>query len=352
MSTTPFDNKKFFLNYLILWIIWVAIHTLVLIQTDLPYIISLSDSLISNTIIGLVSFFLIRGFQYFNPDKQRYAHLLFKSLVGVFVATSITQLTLQTLFTDDVLYLEFLDQTLIIRILITFLLIVCFLMVVGIWIDIVDSQEDDKRKRSSEQMSKEAELFKLRQQLQPHFLFNSLNSINALIGAQPAEARNMIQKLSDFLRGTLKGHESELYYLKDELNHLQLYLDIEKIRFGNRLNVCFKIADETKDCLLPGLILQPMVENAIKFGLYGTTGLTDIHVKTKIEKGMLQISIRNPFDSDSIRSQQGTGFGLSSVKRRLYLLYARNDLMESFSEGNIYTIRLSIPLQDDKSTVN
>ena len=122
-------------------------------------------------------------------------------------------------------------------------------------------------------MAKESELFKLRQQLQPHFLFNSLNSINALIGNRPDEARKMVQQLSDFLRGTIKKEETQWVTLQEEMQYLQLYLDIEKVRFGNRLSTAIEIGEDVSEMTLPALILQPIVENAIKFGLYDTTGL-------------------------------------------------------------------------------
>ncbi len=99
----------------------------------------------------------------------------------------------------------------------------------------------NKRKLNKEalqlrQLAKDAELYKLRQQLQPHFLFNSLNSISALVTSRPEQARKMIQQLSDFLRGTLKKEENQWITLEEELQHLELYLDIEKVRFGHRLH--------------------------------------------------------------------------------------------------------------------
>src|SRR5690606_9569496 len=126
----------------------------------------------------------------------------------------------------------------------------------------------------SEKLAKEAELFKLRQQLHPHFLFNSLNSINSLIGSRPAEARKMVQQLSDFLRGTLRKEESQLVSLKEELQYLGLYLDIEKLRFGSRLITEIETQEGADALFIPSLLLQPIVENAIKFGLYDTLGET------------------------------------------------------------------------------
>src|SRR5689334_12754189 len=148
--------------------------------------------------------------------------------------------------------------------------------------------------------------------MQPHFLFNSLNSINALIGSRPAEARKMVQQLSDFLRGTLKKEETQWVSLKEEMQYLQLYLDIEKVRFGNRLATDITTSDEAQQMKMPALLLQPIVENAIKFGLYDTTGETVIHIKTAKENNELSIIVSNPFDPETSAPRQGTGFGLKS----------------------------------------
>src|SRR4029077_8607214 len=111
----------------------------------------------------------------------------------------------------------------------------CMVMISVLWHSFEDQKTSVQRKTEAEQLTKDAELYKLRQQLQPHFLFNSLNSINALIGTRPQEARTMVQQLSDFLRGTIKKEETQWVSLQEELQYLQLYLDIEKVRFGNRL---------------------------------------------------------------------------------------------------------------------
>src|SRR5690606_27683378 len=111
------------------------------------------------------------------------------------------------------------------------------------------------------------ELYNLRQQLQPHFLFNSLNSIIALIGNQPDRAKEMVFQLSDFLRGTLRKDDQQLIPLAEEVDHLKLYLEIEKVRFGHRLEVKIEIPKEAMEKKLPAMIVQPLLENAIKYGL-------------------------------------------------------------------------------------
>jgi LytS/YehU family sensor histidine kinase len=218
-------------------------------------------------------------------------------------------------------------------------------MISVLWQTWTEQKEDQSRKTDAEKLAKEAELFKLRQQMQPHFLFNSLNSINALIGSRPAEARKMVQQLSDFLRGTLKKEETQWVVLKEELQYLQLYLEIEKVRFGNRLATDVQTNEQVQQMMMPALILQPIVENAIKFGLYDTTGDTVIHINTTKEGNELVIKVSNPFDPETSAPNQGTGFGLKSIQRRLYLLFGRSDLLVTESKENIFITTVRIPQQ-------
>ena len=210
-----------------------------------------------------------------------------------------------------------------------------------LWYTLQDRQETERRRTEADRLAKDAELNTLRQQLQPHFLFNSLNSINALVGTQPQKARTMILQLSDFLRGTLRKEQKEWITLEEELQHLQLYLDIEKVRFGHRLST--NISNEAVNAKLPIMLLQPIVENAIKFGLYDTTEAIEVVIHTKMENGYLFIQITNPFDAETSSPKKGTGFGLSSVQRRLYLLFARNDLLQTNANKNLFITTIKIP---------
>lgn len=216
-----------------------------------------------------------------------------------------------------------------------------------LWYSQQEQKEMDNRRTEAEKLSREAELFKLRQQLQPHFLFNSLNSISALTGSNPEKARHMIQQLSDFLRGTLRKNEQQWNTLEEELNYLELYLDIEKVRFGHRLRTEINYEQEILLLKLPALLLQPVVENAIKFGLYDTTGEVIIKISAIKEKGNLKIIVQNPFDAETSQPFKGTGFGLSSIQRRLFLLFARNDLLTTKKEGEFFTTVILVPQTDD-----
>ena len=153
----------------------------------------------------------------------------------------------------------------------------------------------------------------------------------------------MIQQLSDFLRGTLKKEDHQWTSLDEELQHLQLYLDIEKVRFGHRLTT--NIINETTpgSAQLPAMLLQPLVENAIKFGLYDITGDITISLEARKDDGFLLIRVTNPFDPQSSAPKKGTGFGLSSVQRRLYLLFARTDLLQTEAVNEVFITTIKIP---------
>ena len=162
----------------------------------------------------------------------------------------------------------------------------------------------------------------------------------------------MIQQLSDFLRGTLKKEENAWVSLEEELQHLQLYLEIEKVRFGYRLVTNIVNDAEGRSCQLPSMLLQPIVENAIKFGLYDTIEAVTICINASVADNTLIITVQNPFDATTSIPRQGTGFGLSSVQRRLYLLFARNDLLETSNSENVFITTIKIPQSHDKSNIN
>ena len=154
----------------------------------------------------------------------------------------------------------------------------------------------------------------------------------------------MVQQLSDFLRGTLKKEEHQWNSLDEEFQHLQLYLDIEKVRFGHRLSTSIHNL-ASQDARIPALLLQPIVENAIKFGLYDTTGDINISINARQEANNLVVEVINPFDPETSSPRKGTGFGLSSVQRRLYLLFARNDLLQTEVKDELFITTIKIPQQ-------
>ena len=343
MSNSPLSILRFKVIFIICWLVIITDQAIALNFFGLPWQAAIIDSLICNALLLLACLLIMHTLRYYLPRGQQYINIfsicIFLSILWLILSKWLLKLSLG----HYPGYTDMLHQSLSIRFSIGFLLLGCITMVSILWYNQQEQKEKDTRKTDAEKLAKEAELFKLRQQLQPHFLFNSLNSINALIGSRPEEARKMVQQLSDFLRGTIKKEETQWVTLQEELQYLQLYLDIEKVRFGNRLATDINIDENTQSMKLPTLLLQPIVENAIKFGLYDTTGETVIRLYASREENNLVIRVMNPFDPETSSPKQGIGFGLKSVQRRLYLLFARTDLLSTEAKENIFITVVKIP---------
>jgi sensor histidine kinase YesM len=317
--------------------------TSVLKNYNLKSIEIVTDAAISNILLTGGCVLIFNNMRYYLPRKEKYWYVLTISVSLTGICYLLAKGLLWIIFQDNAHYIEALDQSAGIRFGILFLLIGCMSMVSLLWYTQEEQQTMSERKADSERLSREAELFKLRQQLQPHFLFNSLNSISALTGSQPEKARHMIQQLSDFLRGTLKKDDQLWSTLEEEIQYLRLYLDIEKVRFGYRLQTEIVYPEEILSLKLPALLLQPVVENAIKFGLYDTYGKVLITLKAMKENNYLKIIVQNPFDPETSQPLKGTGFGLSSIQRRLFLLFARQDLLTTEKNGEYFITTILIP---------
>lgn len=333
--------RKLGIVYLLWCISWIVLQALALQNTfGFGWETSLKDAVVTNVLIAIKGYIMISMMQFYQPRQvTRLGISIALAFLCVFVMEKIGPIVIS----QQPDYLIFLERSSFIRGLYCWLMITLVSALSWLWFSIREQQEIEARKTATEKLAREAELSRLRQQLQPHFLFNSLNSISALAGTRPEEARKMIQQLSDFLRGTLKKDDQQLVTLGEELDHLQLYLDIEKVRFGHRLRTHIDRDDVSLGMKLPSLLLQPVVENAIKFGLYDTTGETIIRLMVRTEDNYLVVVVENPFDPGTAQPKQGTGFGLTSVKRRLYLLYARQDLLTTYQEENVFTTQIKIP---------
>ncbi|THU41296.1 GHKL domain-containing protein [Niastella caeni] len=343
MASSPlgtFKNKTIFAAG---WLAWSLMQVRILHGWGFTWYISAMDSLVSNGLLALKTILIVNNLWYYRPKKGKYIHIIIICAAVCGIWSVIVKYAMAHILPDQPEYLQFLDKFMPIRFDIALLITICMALISELYLTLEEQKDSEHRKTNAEKLSREAELYKLRQQLQPHFLFNSLNSISALITIQPAQARKMIQQLSDFLRGTLKKEENQWISLEDELQHLQLYLDIEKVRFGHRLNTAINSSDAANKLQLPSMLLQPLVENAIKFGLYDTTEPVTINIQAAQESNYLVITIQNPFDPETSSPKQGTGFGLSSVQRRLYLLFARNDLLITKHSDNLFTTVIKIP---------
>ncbi|SMD32606.1 GHKL domain-containing protein [Reichenbachiella faecimaris] len=207
-------------------------------------------------------------------------------------------------------------------------------------------KEKQIREIEMESTLKETELSMLKAQINPHFIFNSLNSISSLTLTRPEDAHEMIVKLSSFLRYTIGHSETELVSLSQEIETIQLYLEIEKLRFGKKLEVNFEGADVIPESAkLPNLILQPLIENAIKYGVYESTSASTIEVHIAYSDRHLQIEITNSTEDDSV-AHKGKGIGLKNVRGRLQLIYESADLLQTHKKENEFKVQLTIPQLD------
>lgn len=208
-------------------------------------------------------------------------------------------------------------------------------------------REEELKSMGLESQLAQAQLQALKMQLHPHFLFNTLHSISALQLEDVAAAQRMTARLGDFLRITLDSVNAQEVTLRREVEFLQCYLDIERIRFGHRLTTNLRIAPETLDAEVPNLILQPIVENAIRHGVATRTAAGRIDVCSWRNGDMLQVQIKDngPGLSAGVASRPvNEGLGLTNTRARLARLYGSNCVFElaNAAEGGL-VVTLGIP---------
>jgi two-component system LytT family sensor kinase len=336
------NNFKIFAAYARGGALLIGLQVILLDRLNFPLIVTLTDALVTQTILLLSGYVINVTMRFYRPRKIfDYAAGWSVALAGV--STFLQWFILKNLLANHSGYISFLQKTLSPRAVLDFAIITVTTLLTWLWFNTLEQKENEKQKENTDRLLREAELSNLRMQLQPHFLFNSLNSISALIGSSPELARTMIQQLSDFLRATVRKDDRQLVALEEEINHLLLYLEIEKIRFGHRLGTTLQIDEACLPLKIPSLLLQPIVENAIKFGLYDTIGEITISLSAKIKNQQLVVEITNPFDPSTSTPRKGTGFGLDSIRRRLYLIYTQNDLLETTQHGDLFSTRIKIP---------
>jgi hypothetical protein len=209
------------------------------------------------------------------------------------------------------------------------------------------SHELEARAMQTGIQARDAELKALKAQINPHFLFNSLNSISALTSIDPSRARDMCVLLGDFLRLTLGLGEKTVVHFSEELDLLQKYLAIEKVRFGARLEMREEIQEESKSCLLPPLLLQPLVENAVKHGIAGLPEGGHVRLSAERQNGRLAIVVENSWDPDAPPRRSG-GMGLKNVQQRLEARYGKDASLRVNTEGELFQVSLSLPAESEE----
>ncbi len=203
------------------------------------------------------------------------------------------------------------------------------------WIAVEDS-------RQAALLARDAELRALKAQINPHFLFNSLNSISALTTVDPPRAREMCLRLSDFLRSTLGLGQKESILWSEELALARTYLEVEQVRFGKRLQVEYDVTPQCDRCSVPPLVLQPLVENAVKHGIATMVDGGVIRIQARAGNDLLRVVIENDFDPDA-PAPRHSGLGLRNVRDRVEARFGKEGRFASSSENNRFRVELLLP---------
>ena len=206
------------------------------------------------------------------------------------------------------------------------------------------ASEAERREAEMQILAREAELAVLRAQIRPHFLFNSLNSISGLATSDPPKAQEMCVRLAEFLRKSLAVGERKTISVAEELALSRAYLQVEALRFGERLEVEEDLDERGNGCQVPPLLLQPLIENAVRHGIASRIEGGKLRVSVACSSGRLRILIENPLDPDA-PSRPGTGVGLANVRQRLAARWGQEGLFAARRLADRFLVVISVPVE-------
>ena len=340
------QNRNYLIAYTIFWVLVAGAHFLLFYyMLDVELVNAATDSLVYNLIyfpLGMAIWYVVR----FNKiDTAKIFQLLSLHLISA-LSLSILWVLLSYSSVISIIpgtaFREFQRSILPSRFLIGLLYYIIMCLVYYLIIYYQNLREKMAKEAAVNTLLKEAELNALKLQINPHFIFNSLNSINSLILIKPDLAQEMVVKLSDFLRATLGGNSKHLVTLKDEIDFSKLYLEIEKIRFGEKLHFNINMDDNDSSRMVPHMIFQPLLENAVKHGVQQSSDPVTIDLDISNQKNFLTIIIKNNFEG--ISSAPGKKIGLKNIRERLTLIYNQADLLKTETKSNQFIATLKIPL--------
>jgi sensor histidine kinase YesM len=347
MSNPIFERKQNVYIYLLTWFLISGFHFLAgIIFYDLPAIVAAADSLVYNGLFALIAVIIWYPVRYNNPEgKITFYGLITYLVLGIIILLSwlfIGYFILKMLFSGNEEYFKFLNDSFFVRVLVGALYFIASVLLYHLLVYYRALQEKKLNETQLNLLVRESELNVLRSQMNPHFLFNSLNSVSSLTISNPEKAREMIIQLSDFLRYALKFGQREETTFADELKNIELYLNIEKTRFEDKLIFEKKIHDVCMLARVPNMILQPLVENAIKHGVYESTVPVLLTLLCQGVGDSIEIRLKNNYDPAN-RSRTGAGLGLKNVEKRLQLIYNRLDLLKINKQDNYFEVIIRIP---------
>jgi len=333
------------LIYLILWLVIIGGQVgLVITSGGVEPVNAIADGLIYNL---LLMFFSITPYYMINSVGKNFSikilitNILIPGLLLLIAWLFLSWQILLLLINDDG-YQLFAFEALPYRFAVGMLIYTIITMVYLLLNSLRDLQIKNQRMSELNNLVRDAEINALKAQINPHFLFNSLNSIASLTIVSPGKAREMVVKLSEYMRYVIRRNERELMDLSEEMTNINRYLDIEMTRFGERIEVINRVESECSNARIPNMVLQPIFENAVKHGVYESSDTVRIFTRCKLTTNELIMVIANNFDPEAT-PVKGKGIGLENIRRRLLLQYNRSDLLQYGKIGNLFTVVLTIP---------
>ena len=341
----PFISRpKLAIYYIIFWLILCTANVLVKwlaydYEPDTA-IIETFAFLFMYAIVGSAIWYVIKFSTLENYSTIRIivSHL-FASTIIVFIWLYLGIVIIKLFHPNPEAYLDKILATNILGGYFYYLIYIVFFYAVNYYQEFREKLKNEGKLKA---LVKEAELHALKSQINPHFLFNSLNSISSLTMTEPERAQEMVINLSDLMRYSLKHDQEEEVTFEEELSNNQLYLKIEKVRFGKKLNPVFDINDNCLKAKIPNMILQPLYENAIKYGVYETTEPVDVITTCRRKNNALEVIISNTYDA-GVKSKKGEGIGLRNIRDRLQIIYGNPLLMKVEDNKKEFKVTLAIP---------
>lgn len=341
----PFiTNPRLAIYYGLFWLVVAVANTLVLtIGNNVDYTEALAEVfafLVSFAVIGSSIWYVIK---FSTLENNNFWRILFAHLIAATIIISIWMyfgvVILKLFHPGPSFWLEKKLVNWIFGGYMFYVMYVVFFYAVNYYQQFKEKLRNEGKLKA---LVKEAELHALKSQINPHFLFNSLNSISSLTMTDPGRAQEMVINLSQLMRYSLKHDQKEKVSFKQELENNRLYLKIEKVRFGSKLNPSFDVDDQCLKATIPNMILQPLYENAIKYGVYEATEPVDLFTRATMTKEGLEICIRNTYDPD-VLSKKGEGIGLRNIRERLQIIYGSAGLLKVEDSKKEFKVTLIIP---------
>jgi two-component system LytT family sensor kinase len=349
------NNRRNLILYAIFWTLIALIHGFFLYKFyNASIYLTIADSVLFNLLYGLIGLGLWFAVKYSQMETNNIGNLILNHVSAVSITLIVLLIFgyygINSIPVINEGYTEFFRNTLIWRVItgvMEYILVVLVYYLIMYYTNFMEKFTMESELKTN---IKVAELNALKSQINPHFLFNSLNSISALTVTESNKAQEMILKLSEFLRFSIAEKPDTMRSFSEEIENISKYLDIEKVRFGDRLIVKEDIAKKCLDASIPSLILQPIVENAVKHGLSESLDKVEVRITADCFQGFLKVQVENDIDEHPRKVTSGNGIGLQNIIQRLKLTFGREDLISVGSENGKFLVTITFPQNGENDT--